>query len=57
VYTAAKVPEDVGTAPLKPELFMLHVAALEAPQEVRPEQLSLQPVNADGPRVTTSVQV
>jgi hypothetical protein len=57
VYTAAKVPEDVGTAPLKPELFMLHVAALEAPQAVRPEQLSLQPVNADGPRVTTSVQV
>jgi hypothetical protein len=57
VYTAAKVPEDVGTAPLKPELFMLHVAALEAPQEIRPEQLSLQPVNADSPRVTTSVQV
>jgi hypothetical protein len=57
VYTAAKVPEDVGTAPLKPELFMLHVAALEAPQAIRPEQLSLQPVNADGPRVTTSVQV
>jgi hypothetical protein len=56
LYTAARLPEDVGTEPLKPELFVLHEAALAAPEAVRPEVLSLQPTSADSPRVTTITQ-
>ena len=55
MYTAAKPPEDVGTDPLKPELFVLQEAALAAPQAIRPEQLSLQPISGDPARVTTTV--
>ena len=53
LYTAARLPEDVGAAELKPDVFVLHEAALEAPEAIRPEQLSLQPINAGEPRVTT----
>jgi hypothetical protein len=54
IYTAARLPEDVGTDPPKPDVFVLHEAALAAPEAVRPERLSLQPIPADSPRVTTA---
>jgi hypothetical protein len=54
VYTAAKLPEDVGVDPLKPDLFMRHEAALQAPAAIRPEILSLQPITADAPRVVAT---
>ena len=54
MFTAARVPEDTGTLPPKPDVFVLHDVALEAPAEVRPEQLSLQPIPADAPRVVTA---
>jgi hypothetical protein len=57
MYTAAKLPEDVGTDPLKPELFVLHEAALAAKEAIRPELLSLQPIAPDEPRVTTTTPV
>ena len=53
MYSAARLPEDGGTDPLKPELFVVQEAALAAPEAIRPEQLSLQPITADEPRVTT----
>jgi hypothetical protein len=37
MYTAARRPQDDGTQPLKPELFVLHEAALAAPGAPRPE--------------------
>lgn len=37
MYTAARSPEESGTAPLLPQLFVLHDAALAAPGAVRPE--------------------
>jgi hypothetical protein len=37
MYTAAKTPEEEGVEALKPELFVLHEAALQAPGAVRPE--------------------
>jgi hypothetical protein len=37
MYTAARRPEDTGTSPLLPELFVLHEAALAAPGAPRPE--------------------
>jgi hypothetical protein len=37
MYTAARAPEDVGTAALVPELFVLHKAALATPGASRPE--------------------
>jgi hypothetical protein len=37
MYTAARRPEETGTEPLLPELFVLHEAALAAPGAVRPE--------------------
>lgn len=37
MYTAARSPEDTGTSPLLPQLFVLHDAALAAPGAVRPE--------------------
>jgi hypothetical protein len=37
MYTAARLPEEAGTEPLKPQLFVLHEAALAAPGAVRPE--------------------
>jgi hypothetical protein len=37
MYTAARRPEDTGTTPLLPELFVLHEAALAAPGAIRPE--------------------
>jgi hypothetical protein len=37
MYTAARSPEETGTAPLLPQLFVLHDAALAAPGAVRPE--------------------
>ena len=37
MYTAARKPEESGTEPLKPELFVLQAAPLAAPGAVRPE--------------------
>ena len=37
MYTAARTPDQEGTEPLKPELFVLHETALQAPGAVRPE--------------------
>ena len=37
MYTAARRPEESGTEPLLPQLFVLHEAALAAPGAVRPE--------------------
>jgi hypothetical protein len=37
MYTAARTPEQEGTEPLQPELFVLHEAALQVPGAVRPE--------------------
>ena len=37
MYTAALRPEETGTSPLLPELFVLHEAALTAPGAPRPE--------------------
>jgi hypothetical protein len=37
MYTGARLPEEAGTEPLKPQLFVLHEAALAAPGAVRPE--------------------
>jgi len=37
MYTAARRPEESGTEPLRPELFVLHEAALAAPGAQRPE--------------------
>jgi hypothetical protein len=37
LYTAARKPEQSGTEPLKPELFVLQAAPLAAPGAVRPE--------------------
>lgn len=48
MYTAARVPGDTGTEPLKPELFVLHEAALAAPGAPRPEN-GLQPIEAETP--------
>ena len=54
VFTAARVPEDTSPGPLKPELFMLHEAGLAAPEQVRPEIQSLQPLGAEETRVATA---
>ena len=37
MYTAARTPDQEGTEPLKPELFVLHETALQAPGAVRPD--------------------
>jgi hypothetical protein len=37
MYTAARRPEETGTEPLLPQLFVLHKAALAAPGAKRPE--------------------
>jgi hypothetical protein len=37
MYTAARRPEESGTEPLLPQLFVLHEAALTAPGAQRPE--------------------
>ncbi|HKR33536.1 MAG TPA: hypothetical protein VJT10_01790 [Steroidobacteraceae bacterium] len=37
MYTAARRPEETGTEPLLPALFVLHEAALSAPGATRPE--------------------
>jgi hypothetical protein len=37
MYTAARRPEESGTEPLLPQLFVLHEAALTAPGATRPE--------------------
>jgi hypothetical protein len=37
MYTGARRPEEAGTEPLKPEMFVMHVAALAAPGAKRPE--------------------
>ncbi len=37
MYTAARLPEETGTEPLLPQLFVLHEAALAAPGAPRPE--------------------
>jgi hypothetical protein len=37
MYTAARRPEETGTEPLLPQLFVLHEAALSAPGAPRPE--------------------
>jgi hypothetical protein len=37
MYTAARLPEETGTEALKPQLFVLHEAALAAPGAPRPE--------------------
>ncbi len=51
MYTAARAPEDIGTEPLKPELFVLHEAALQAPDATRPEK-TLQPIDSGGVKAT-----
>jgi hypothetical protein len=43
MYTVARRPEEAGTEPLKPELFVLHEAALATPGAERPED-GLQPL-------------
>jgi hypothetical protein len=48
MYTAARKPEEAGTEPLKPELFVLHEAALAAPGAKRPED-RLQPLEQAEP--------
>ena len=47
MYTAARRPEETGTEPLLPELFVLHEAALAAPGAVRPEDTLV--VDEDAP--------
>jgi hypothetical protein len=47
MYTAVRRPEEAGTEPLKPELFVLHEAALAAPGALRPEDGLV--VNAEEP--------
>ena len=47
MYTAARAPEESGTAPLLPQLFVLHDAALTAPGAVRPEDTLV--VDSDEP--------
>ena len=37
MYTAARVPNESGTEPPTPELFVLHEAALSTPGAIRPE--------------------
>ncbi|HKU15279.1 MAG TPA: hypothetical protein VJQ52_12865 [Steroidobacteraceae bacterium] len=37
MYTGARLPEEAGTEPLKPQLFVLHEAALAVTGAVRPE--------------------
>jgi hypothetical protein len=37
MYTGARRPEEVGTEPLKPQLFVLQEAALATPGAIRPE--------------------
>jgi hypothetical protein len=46
LYTAARRPNDAGTEPLKPELFVLHEAALASPGAKRPED-GLQPLEEE----------
>lgn len=48
MYTAARPPADTGTAPLTPELFVLHDAALSTPGALRPEN-SLPPIDPARP--------
>jgi hypothetical protein len=47
MYTAARRPEETGTEPLLPALFVLHEAALSAPGATRPEDTLV--VDADPP--------
>lgn len=47
MYTAARRPEEAGTEPLLPQLFVLHEAALSAPGTPRPEDGLV--VDADEP--------
>lgn len=47
MYTAARAPEESGTEPLLPKLFVLHEAALSAPGAPRPEDSLV--VDADEP--------
>ncbi|MGH8238372.1 MAG: hypothetical protein ACREXP_15320, partial [Steroidobacteraceae bacterium] len=37
MYTGARRPEEAGTEPLKPQLFVLQAAALATPGAIRPE--------------------
>jgi hypothetical protein len=46
MYTAARKPNEAGTEPLKPELFVLHEAALASPGARRPED-GLQPLEGE----------
>jgi hypothetical protein len=47
MYTAARRPEETGTEPLLPQLFVLHEAALATPGAVRPEDTLV--VDEDAP--------
>jgi hypothetical protein len=47
LYTAARRPEETGTEPLRPQLFVLHEAALAAPGAPRPEDTLV--IDADAP--------
>lgn len=47
MYTGARRPEETGTEPLLPQLFVLHEAALATPGAVRPEDTLV--VDADAP--------
>jgi hypothetical protein len=46
MYTAARRPQEAGTEPLTPDLFVLHEAALAAPGAKRPED-GLQPIEEE----------
>ena len=48
MYTAARKPGELTTAPLKPELFVLHETALATPGATRPED-GLKPLPPDPP--------
>jgi hypothetical protein len=48
MYTGARSPEDIGTDPLKPQLFVLHETALAATAAPRPES-GLQPISSETP--------
>jgi len=49
MYTAARRPEETGTEPLLPQLFVLHEAALSVPGAPRPEDGLVVDVDAPAP--------
>lgn len=49
MYTGARRPEESGTEPLKPELFVLHEAALATPGAIRPEDTLVVDADTEEP--------